>query len=359
MIIKVKEFIEKVARENEHTYFLYIDGFRYPWLENIEKLYPNRVIPCGISEQLSLSISTSLALSGNKVYVFMIAAYASKRALDQFKFACYCNANITVITTLSGLAVPYAGYSHLAIDDISILRNSPNLSIYSPSSPVEIEVILEHHKNMCGPVYIGIDNRGEYPALFDAVYGKKTLLHLGNSKVCILYSGFAGSFLSLDRFLNVGLNPTIYSIYILEPFNVDEIRELCKKYPILITVEFKGKGCLASSVAEIIATEKFKTQFLPIYLKDEKYDVMGQCDYVAEKYLQLTQLPHKILNLIGYKKVFVKRYAKFQKNDCIKIKYKFLGITLLTVLCKGKETLIIESFLFDFLKIYKKSICCN
>ena len=129
MMNLVVDYMDKLAEKDSDTYFIGIDGYRYYMTSNIQKKFPNRVIGAGISEQNAISMATGLALSGKTVYVFMIAAYATRRALDQFKFACYCGAKIRVITTLSGLSHPFAGFSHTAIDDVTVMKNSPNIEI--------------------------------------------------------------------------------------------------------------------------------------------------------------------------------------------------------------------------------------
>ena len=356
---QITKHLNDIAQKDENSYFVYIDGYRYPWVGDIEKEYPERVIACGISEANAISIATGLALSGKSVYVFMISAYAVKRALDQLKFAAYCNANITIITTLAGFAVPYAGYSHLSLDDVSILRNTPNLEIYCPSTVPEIDVIMQHITNRKGPAYIGIDNRGTLPPIKKYKYGEKSVIHYGNDKsLCILFTGFVGSFLFhefriLQKLLQKGINPAIYSIYMMEPFNSDEIKNLCKKHSHIVTLEFKGKGALASSVSEIIATEKFKTKLLPIYLKDEKYNLMGQCGYVADKYIDLSHLDKKIEKFLNRKNLFFYQKKCSQRGAMTKTKYKLFGLTLFKTVENASS---ITSFLLGFIKIYRKTI---
>lgn len=352
MIKTVVDFLENIAKRDTNTYFIYIDGFQNPWVTNLKKLYPDRVISCGISEANAVSIATGLANSGKTAYVFMIAAYACKRALDQLKFAAYCNADIKIITALSGIAVPYAGYSHTAVDDVAILRNTPNLKIFKPCSKEEIELIMANTYKEKGPSYIGIDNRGSEPPTIKIKYGSMSLVKSGfNSKLCILFSGFVGSFIYqniLPKLLNYGVDPNLYSVYMLEPFNEKEIQKLCNKYSHVVTMEFMGKGSLSSSVAEIIAKGGYKTKFLPIYLKDEKYTLMGSTEHSAEKYWKLSTLDKQILKFIGNKKHLLFKIKTSYYNGKLKTKYKFLGLTFFKTIQKGKK---ITKYLLGFIKL--------
>ena len=348
MLNSVVNFIEEIAEKDLNTYFVYIDGFQHPWVTNLKKMCPDRVISCGISEANAVSIATGLALSGKTVYVFMIAAYASRRALDQFKFAAYCNANVKIITALSGIAVPYAGYSHTAVDDVSILRNTPNLKIFKPSQKQEIKHILKNTYKEKGPCYIGIDNRGKEPNIQKTEYGKVSVSNSGNSQIGIFFTGFAGAFINLQDFLKEGINPSIYSVYSMEPFYEEEMTEIIKRHKCIVTVEFQGKGCLASSVAEIIAKNGIKTKFLPLYLKDEKYTTMGSADYAGEKYLSLSALVQNISDFAYFENKFFTRETNCFDNSKVKIKYKFLGITYLKII---KTPNRMKKYLLGFIKI--------
>lgn len=337
MISLLTQYLEELADRDPNTYFIGIDGYSFYLFSNIQKKYPERVIGAGISEQNAISIATGLALSGKTVFVFMIAAYATRRALDQFKFACYCNARIRVITTLSGLSYPYAGFSHTAIDDVTIMKNSPNIRIYSPSTVEEMQQIINHSEIYDGPMYIAYEHCGLSYSKTITINDEYAVSYEGKgNKLCILYTGVAGYFLHnyqiIKKLKFYGASPTVYSIYKLEPLNKDKIKQLLSKYKNIVTFEIRGEGALSSSIAEIIASEGIKTNFLPIRLENEQFDVMGWFDYVADHYLQISTLDEKIIGFIYRKKtLFVQKKIKKINNKRFKIIYSFLFIPILKI----------------------------
>lgn len=304
MMDLVTNFIEKLADRDPNTYFVGIDGYRFYMTSNIQKKHPDRVIGAGISEQNAISLATGLALSGKNVYVFMIAAYATRRALDQFKFACYCNANIKVITTLSGLSSPYAGFSHLAIDDISIMKNSPNIEIFNPSTKEEMQKIMEYSVNHKGPMYIADDSCCRKYSHIEQIKDYYSIsYHKKRTNICILYTGLSGYFLFnsyeiIKKIKKRHIHPDVYSIYKPYPIDENKIISLIKKYKYIITFELRGEGALSSSIAEIIAKNNLKKKFLPIRLQNEQYNITGNVDYVSNKYLDLSNIDEKIVNFV-------------------------------------------------------------
>lgn len=338
MILAIVNFIEELAEKDPHTYFVYVDGYRYPYFENLEKKYPERVIPAGICEANAVSIATGLALSGNTVYVFMIGAYAARKTLDQFSFAAYCNANIKIIGDISGTSVPFAGYSHTSIDDISILRNIPNLRIYNPCCQNEMEAVLKITYKNKYPAYITIDSRWRASniQIKDIQLPKISKVTKGLSRdYCVLYCGYAGSFFYnylQKELIKNGIDPDVYSIPVLKPFNDKEVENIITSHNKIICIDFHGIGSLVSSVSQIIAKKGLHKKFLPIFIdNDFDFTRMGQQDYVVSEYVNVKNCIEKILNLDYGLKSFLfsrKGIIRRDKNKII-IKYKIIGVQCL------------------------------
>lgn len=351
----IAEFCAELADKDPNTYFIGIDGYRYYMAGKIQEKYPDRVIGAGISEQNAISMATGLALSGKTVYVFMIAAYATRRALDQFKFACYCNANIRVITSLSGISHSFAGFSHMAQDDIPNIRNTPNVEVYAPHTIEEIAHIMERSTTHKGPMYIASD---QYQAALskiikiDAENGI-ALSNKGKGKnLCILYEGQAGAYLHktiLPKLKYMRLRPDVYSVFRLQPLSRGKIKEIISKYAHVVSFELRGEGALTSSVAEIIAENSLKVKFMPIRLQNEKYDIVGYVDFLADQYLDISHLHEKIAK---FAKPFIKLHPKIKYKDAnnYRITYSLFKIPLFKVKVRDNKT---RGYLFGFIRLYK------
>lgn len=70
------------------------------------------------------------------MFLATFAVFASMRACEQVRtFVCYPNLNVTVIGTHAGLQVGGDGATHAAIEDVSIMRSFPNMTVCSPPTP--------------------------------------------------------------------------------------------------------------------------------------------------------------------------------------------------------------------------------
>ena len=151
------KLIEDKALCDDNIYIVCSDGLDNIIFPKFKKQIPDRIISCGISEQNQISVATGLALGGKRVYCVMLSTFMLHRALDQFKMACYSNANIKFIAFDSGIEEMKAGYSHIAPDDFAILKSTPNLKIYSPSTLNEVEKVVNKTFTENYPVYISAD----------------------------------------------------------------------------------------------------------------------------------------------------------------------------------------------------------
>ena len=123
-----QEIIE-IAKTNENFVVCNADT-KTCGLEKFGKYFPEREFSFGIAEQNLVAASAGMAACGNKVFLATFAVFASMRACEQVRtFVCYPNLNVTVIGTHAGLQVGGDGATHAAIEDVSIMRSFPNMTV--------------------------------------------------------------------------------------------------------------------------------------------------------------------------------------------------------------------------------------
>lgn len=342
------KLIEEEALCNENIFIVCSDGLDNILFPEFKKQKTHRIISCGISEQNQISVSTGLALGGKKVYCVMLSAFMLHRGLDQFKMACYSNANVKFIAFDSGLVEMKAGYSHIAADDFAILKSTPNLKIYSPSTHNEVEKVINKTFNEYGPVYISADRVNYSFKTTETDNNGFTILNEGMTKdCCILVTGASLDILNrlqikesifyklIQKLCRIGVDPTIISVYNIEPFNTDKFIEYAQKYSCIITLECRGAGGLSSIIAEILATRHLENKFLPIYY-NSNYDLVAKPGYLIEKHLTSNLLIENICKLLNKKKsIFFKTSGSNSYGlSSVKIKYKILGIPMLKLVRK-------------------------
>lgn len=142
--------------------FLIVGDLGYGVIEEFATKYPDRFLNAGISEQNMLGVASGLAGTGYKVFVYSIANFPTMRCLEQIRNdVAYHNLNVTVVSVGAGFAYGTLGYSHFAIEDLSVMRVFPNMAVYSPGDSHELEIILPYILKKPGPKYLRLGKNGE------------------------------------------------------------------------------------------------------------------------------------------------------------------------------------------------------
>lgn len=153
--------------------------------------YPDRFFSMGIAEQNMLSFAGGLAREGFIPFVHTFAVFIYRRAYDQIAMSvAYPNLPVRMFGFLPGVTTP-GGATHQAIEDISVMRSLPNMTILECGDATDVETVLDAANSVDGPVYIRM-LRGEIPRLFPQneplVIGKSRVLSNGND-ISIISTG--------------------------------------------------------------------------------------------------------------------------------------------------------------------------
>lgn len=118
------------------------------------KEYPKRFFDMGIAEQDMMSTAAGLATCGKIPYASTFAIFAAGRAYDQIRNSIsYPKLNVKICATHAGITVGEDGATHQMIEDISLMRTIPNMTVISVSDDTqtkwavkEISKIEEYNK---------------------------------------------------------------------------------------------------------------------------------------------------------------------------------------------------------------------
>lgn len=349
------------AQKDNNIYFVYIDGYRCFFEGNsfIEK-FPNRAIAAGISESNAVGIASGLALRGKNVYVIGIAAYVTGRAYDQVRVdMAYNNANVKIIGSLRGLKSGNAGYSHWAIEDFSLMKNLPNISIFSPGTEQDTLEICQYTLSHSGAMYIGTDMWAETISLKQNFkIDKMSKILNGHDFAIITHGNMLNKMFELSKqYHKKGIHPALYDCHSIKPFDKQTVENLIKKSIPIVTVEESiENGSIAQEVSMLIAQSNKKVKFLPIYINDSKFNFTGCQDYLIEQTMNLSslkkQIDKKILSKFSKAKKIISVLTTYhESNEVEKEKYILLGLIPLLKIKKKKGSQKYNKYLFGFLKI--------
>ncbi len=160
-----------------------IDGFR--------DRHPDRFVSLGMAEQNMLSFAGGLGMAGFRPFVHTFGVFLYRRPYDQLIASiAYPRRKVRLMAFLPGITTP-GGMTHQAIEDISVMRSIPNMTVLETGDATEVESICAAADSVDGPVYCRI-LRGEVPRLFGTPFKLGAIRELGSgSDVLIVSSGIS------------------------------------------------------------------------------------------------------------------------------------------------------------------------
>jgi transketolase len=162
----VRNFIDW-ARDKPEVVVLSADLTNSAEVGRWRDTYPDRFFSVGMAEQNMLSLAGGLAREGYTPWIHTFAVFIYRRAYDQLAMSvAYPNLRVRMVGFLPGITTP-GGVTHQAIEDVAILRATPNLTVLETGDATEVESVLDVAHSVDGPVYIRM-LRGVMPRLFPA-----------------------------------------------------------------------------------------------------------------------------------------------------------------------------------------------
>ncbi len=131
-------------------------------LEDMKRHFPDRWFMEGVAEQYVVGMAAGLAMEGFVPYVNTIATFLSRRCYEQIVVD-LCQHRLPVRLIANGGGVVYAplGPTHLATEDIAILRCVPNMTIVAPCDAAEMARFMSVSLDWPDPIYIRLAKGGD------------------------------------------------------------------------------------------------------------------------------------------------------------------------------------------------------
>ncbi|MCA6111545.1 transketolase family protein [Bradyrhizobium cenepequi] len=251
--------ITKAKAGNAFT-LISVDSKKSSLVEQIEADYPAHFLELGVMEQCAAGVAAGLASCGHKVFIVGIASFVTMRAYEQIRtLVSHGNYDVKVVGLWSGLYYTFQGHTHVPHEDISIMRTLDNVSVYCPSSYLDMHNIVDRLFAERGFAYVRVENPFLSASMRehgreDPDLDRLQVLRRGH-RVTILSTGrglFAASD-AADLLNDKGISCSILNAVRLWPFDKTTLLSALKTTDILVTVEEHGRvGGLASIVSEIL-----------------------------------------------------------------------------------------------------------
>src|SRR6202158_4876175 len=124
-------------------------------LGDMKKEMPERWYMEGITEANVIGMAAGFAMEGYIPYVNTIATFITRRCYEQVAVdACLHDLPVRLVGNGGGLVYAPLGPTHLAIEDIAIMRALPNMTVVSVCDAEEMKRLMDQTLDWPGPIYI-------------------------------------------------------------------------------------------------------------------------------------------------------------------------------------------------------------
>lgn len=251
--------LKELGTTNDNIIVLDADLSKSTKTADFQKVNPEHFVNVGIAEQNLMGIAAGIAATGKIPFASTFAMFATGRAFEIIRNSiAYPKLNVKIVATHSGVTVGEDGGSHAAIEDISLMRSVPNMTVIVPADGVETEKVIKKIVEYNGPVYVRL-GRSKVPVIYDESYefeiGKFSTLKKG-ADVSIVACGIMVSkaLEAAEKLSEIGIDAEVINASTIKPFDAKAILESVRKTNCVVTVEEHNiYGGLGSAVAEVLS----------------------------------------------------------------------------------------------------------
>lgn len=272
---------------------------------NWRDTYPERYFSLGMAEQNMMGFAAGLAREGFEPWIHTFAVFIYRRPYDQLAMSiAYPNLRVRFMGFLPGITTP-GGVTHQAIEDVAIMRATPNMTVLETGDATEVETVLDVAHAVDGPVYVRF-LRGDIPRLFP----KSNPMQLNTARVLssgdevtVLTSGICTeeAMRATEVLTSRGVSINHLHISTHKPFTDPLVLEAIQhaKHGVITMENHTVIGGLGSAVAELMAKNGIGKRLVTLGLQD-KYAHGASRHYLMKSYhLDAISLVQAIEQLIG------------------------------------------------------------
>jgi len=233
-------------------------------LAQMRKDYPDRWFMEGVTEANVIGMAAGMAMDGYVPYVNTIATFITRRCYEQVAVdLCLHDLPVRLIGNGGGLVYAPLGPTHLAIEDIAIMRALPNMAVVAVCDAEEMTRFMNSSLDWPSPIYIRLAKGG------DAVvskpqngftFGKAIPMRRarGRGPVVLMATGVmtTNCLAAAELLERDGYDTTVVHFHTVKPLDEDAVVEHASNARLVMTVE-EGVaiGGFGSAVTDVLVNE--------------------------------------------------------------------------------------------------------
>ena len=260
------EALEKLGEENPNIVVLDADLSSATKTNIFAKKFPDRFFDMGIAEANMMGVAGGMSTCGKIPYVSTFAVFSAGRAYDQIRSSiCYPKLNVKICATHCGITVGEDGATHQMLEDISLMRTLPNMTVISVSDDVETKWAIEEISKINGPVYVRLA-RLATPIIYesDQKFEIGKAIQIGEGTTATVFATgvtVSEALKAKEELEKEGIHIRVVDVHTIKPIDKEMIIKL-------ISIEDHSIiGGLGSAIAEVL-TEEYPCKLIRMGIKD-------------------------------------------------------------------------------------------
>jgi transketolase len=205
-----------------------------------------------------VAAAAGMATFGLIPFVSTYAVFVALRALDQVRNSiCYTRQNVKIAASHSGITAGPDGPTHQGMEDLSLMRALPNMTVVAPADPVTMEMATHAAAAWVGPLYLSM-TRWPVPFLYMEDYpfqiGRAVTVRDGADATIVANRDLvAQALMAAAELAREGLSVRVLDCHTIKPLDEEAILGAARETGALVTAEDNVYyGGLGSAVAELL-----------------------------------------------------------------------------------------------------------
>jgi transketolase len=230
-------------------------------LADMQQEFPDRWYMEGITEANVIGMAAGFAMEGYIPYVNTIATFITRRCYEQVAVdLCLHELPVRLIGNGGGLVYAPLGPTHLAIEDIAIMRALPNMAVTAVCDAKEMIRLMNATLEWPHPIYIRLAKGGDPVVSRDEngfAFGKAIPMRRARSRraIVLMSTGVmtTNCLAAAEVLAKDGHDVTVLHFHTIKPLDDEAVLDFARDAELVATVE-EGItiGGFGSAVADVL-----------------------------------------------------------------------------------------------------------
>jgi transketolase len=250
--------------------------------------FPGQFFNVGIAEQNAVGMAAGMSSEGNNVIVTAQAVFITMRSFEQVRqYFGYMKLNVTLIGIASGFGLTFFGNTHYSIEDISLMRSIPGMTVLSPSDAGQAAKMIVSALKLNTPVYIRHTGAMNCPIIykedFNYEIGKAIKVKEGIDITIFATGLMVSNAIKASELIEMNnISVRIIDVHTIKPLDCNSIKE-CFSSKLFVTIEEHSIiGGLGSAISDFLSESANHPPLLKLGVSD-CFSHPGEYEYLIRQ----------------------------------------------------------------------------